>query len=179
MNIQEKLKRDLARNLGDYAPRSIWHRLALCMVLNSVHAVLLIRFQEWLAHHRLPTFPAAKLLFYLFKIEISRHASIGAGLRLPHPMGIIIAPKVTLGENCDLYADVRLVLAHGDRQGPVIGNHVFLGDGAKVVGNVQVGDHVVIGVSSVVTKSLPSGVTAVGIPARIIQENNQREEDKR
>ena len=179
MTIKEKLTKDPARNLGDYRPRSIWHKIALCLVLNSVHAVLLIRFQEWLAHHRLPTFPAAKMLFYLFKSEISRHASIGAGLRLPHPMGIIIAPRVTLGDNCDLYAEVRLVLAHGDRQGPVIGDHVFLGDGAKVVGNVQAGDHSVIGVSSVVTKSHPSGVNAVGIPARIIQENNQREEDRR
>jgi len=179
MTIKEKLTKDPARNLGDYRPRSIWHKIALCLVLNSVHAVLLIRFQEWLAHHRLPTFPAAKMLFYLFKIEISRQASTRAGLRLPHPMGIIIAPRVTLGDNCDLYAEVRLVLAHGDRQGPVIGDHVFLGDGAKVVGNVQVGDHSVIGVSSVVTKSLPSGVTAIGIPARIIRENNQREEDKR
>ena len=179
MTIKEKLTQDLTRNLGDYQPRSIWHKMALCLVLNSVHAILLIRFQEWLARHRLPTFPAAKILFYAFKIEISRHATLGAGLRLPHPMGIIIAPGVTIGENCDLYADVRLVLAHGDKQGPRIGNHVFMGDGAKVVGNVQVGDHVVIGVSTVVTKSLPSAVTAVGIPARIIQENNQREEDKR
>jgi len=179
MTIKEKLSRDLKRNLGDYQPRSFWHRLALCLVLNSVHAILLIRFQEWLAKHRLPTFPAAKLLFYGFKIEISRHATLGAGLRLPHPMGIIIAPRVTVGEDCDLYADVRLVLAHGSKQGPEIGNHVFLGDGAKVVGHVRVGDHVVVGVSTVVTKSLPAGVTAVGIPARIIQEDNRRAEDKR
>lgn len=179
MSIQEKLKRDVARNLGDYQPNSFWQRLALCMVLNSVHDIILIRFQEWLVHHRLATFPAAKFLFYLFKIEISRHASLGPGLRLPHPMGIITALNVTVGENCDLYADVRLVLIHGDKQGSVLSNHVFMGDGSKVVGNVQIGDHVVIGVSSVVTRSLPSGVTAVGIPARIIQNNDQREEDKR
>lgn len=179
MTILEKLKCDIRRNLGDYNPKSFSHRIWLCFALNSIHAIILIRFQEWLAANRIPTFLAAKLLFYGFKIEISRQAKIGAGLRLPHPMGIIIAPNVTINENCDLYADVRLVLAHGSKKGPTIGKHVFLGDGAKVVGDVQVGDHTVIGISSVVTKSLPAKVTAVGIPARIIQEDNQREEDKR
>jgi serine O-acetyltransferase len=175
MGIRTKLLRDLDRNLRDYRPHSVLRRMALCLSLNSAYAVLLIRLQEWLACHRLPTFPAAKLLFFGFKIEISKHAQIGGGLRLPHPMGIIIAPNVTIGDDCDMYADVRLVLAHGDKKGPQIGNHVFFGDGAKVVGNVSVGDHSVIGVSSVVTKSVPNCVTAVGIPAKVIQENNQRD----
>ena len=90
-----------------------------------------------------------------------------------------IAPRVSIGADCDLYADVRLVLAHGARQGPQIGNHVFLGDGAKVVGHVRVGDHAVIGVSSVVTRDIPANATAVGIPAKVINENNDRAADKR
>lgn len=168
------LSADIRRNLQDYQPRSFLHWLGLVLTLNSVHAVALIRFQFWCARAGLPTFFAAKLLFYGFKIEVSRHASIGPGLRLPHPMGIIIAPNVTIGANCDLYADVRLVLGHGEKQGPVIGEHVFLGDGAKVVGHVRIGDHAIIGVSSVVTKDVPAGATAVGIPARVVKEDNQR-----
>ena len=164
------LRRDIDRNLQDYAPQSALKRVLLCLTLNSIHAVALIRFQEWCARHKLPTFFAAKVLFYLFKIEVSKHAQIGAGLRLPHPMGIIIAPNTTLGEDCDLYADVRLVLSHGIKQGPRLGRHVFLGDGAKVVGAVTIGDDAVIGVSSVVTKDVPSRVVAVGIPARVVSE---------
>lgn len=173
------LKADIRRNLQDYSPRGFLHRTALCLTLNSIHAVCLIRFQFWCARHHLPTLFAAKILFWFFKIEISREAIIGPGLRLPHPMGLIIAPRVTIGSDCDLYADVRLVLAHGARQGPQIGNHVFLGDGAKVVGNVRVGDHAVIGVSSVVTRDIPANATAVGIPAKVINENNDRAADKR
>lgn len=173
------LKADLRRNLQDYAPGGALKRLALCLTLNSIHAVALVRFQFWCARHRLPTIFAAKILFWFFKIEISRQAKIGPGLRLPHPMGIIIAPNVTVGANCDLYADVRLVLANGVRQGPKIGDHVFLGDGAKVVGAVTVGDHAVIGVSSVVTKDIPANATAVGIPARVINEQNTRAADAR
>jgi serine O-acetyltransferase len=168
------LSEDIRRNLQDYSPRSSVHRLALILTLNSVHAVALIRFQFWCARHHLPTIFAAKLLFYFFKIEVSRHAHIGPGLRLPHPMGIIIAPKVTIGKDCDIYADVRLVLSHGVKTGPSLGDHVFLGDGAKVVGQVNIGDHAIIGVSSVVTKDIPAGATAVGIPAKIVAEDNQR-----
>ena len=47
-------------------------------------------------------------------------------------MGLIIAPNVEIGPDCDLYADVRLVLAHGAKQGPKLGAHVFMGDGAKL-----------------------------------------------
>lgn len=173
------LKADIRRNLQDYAPRGFLHRLALCLTLNSVHAVALIRFQFWCAEHRIPTLFAAKLLFWFFKIEISKEARIGPGLRLPHPMGLIIAPRVSIGADCDLYADVRLVLAHGAKLGPQIGNHVFLGDGAKVVGQVNVGDHAVIGVSSVVTKDIPANATAVGIPAKVISEKNDRAADTR
>jgi serine O-acetyltransferase len=175
----ETLKADLRRNLQDYEPCGAIKRFALCLTLNSTQALMLIRFQFWCARHRVPTLFAAKLLFWLFKIEISRQSQIGPGLRLPHPMGIIIAPGVRVGPDCDLYADVRLVLAHGSKLGPRIGNHVFLGNGAKVVGHVKVGDHAVIGVSSVVTHDIPSNATAVGIPAKVINENNNRASDTR
>ena len=148
--------------------------IALCLTLNSAHAVMLIRFQFWCARHGVPTFFAAKLLFWLFKIEVSRHALIAPGLRLPHPMGIIIAPGTRIGKDCDLSADVRLVLSHGHPEGPVVGEHVFLGDGAKIVGHVTVGDHAVIGVSAVVTKDIPACSTAVGIPAKVINRENGR-----
>ena len=167
-------RRDLRRNLQDYGDQPTWRRCLLALTLNSVHALALIRVQLWCARHRLPTLPVSKLLFYLFKIEISREARLGPGLRLPHPMGIIIGPRVELGEDCDVYADVRIVLSHGQPEGARIGNHVFLGDGAKIVGRVSIGDHAIIGVSSVVTRDVPAHATAAGIPAKIIVEHNNR-----
>ncbi|MFN5833343.1 MAG: serine O-acetyltransferase [Akkermansiaceae bacterium] len=168
------LKADIERNLRDYEPCGTLKRIALCLSLNSIHALALIRFQQWCARNHLPTIFAAKLLFWFFKIEISRKASIGPGLRLPHPMGLIIAPNVEIGPGCDLYADVRLVLSHGNPQGPRLGAGVFMGDGAKAVGAVTIGENSVIGVSSVVTKDIPANVTAVGIPTKIIAEGITR-----
>lgn len=168
------LRQDIRRNLRDYLPASRLKRLLLCLTLNSIHAVTLLRFQFWCAAHGLPGIFASKLLFWFFKIEVSSQSRIGPGLRLPHPMGIIIAPHVTVGRDCDFYADVRLVLAHGRKQGPRIGDHVLLGDGAKVAGDVSVGDHAVIGLSAVVTKDIPAGATAAGIPARVLNPDNGR-----
>jgi serine O-acetyltransferase len=161
-------RQDLARNLADYGNRSRLSRIALALTLNSVHAVALIRFQFWCRRHRLPTIFASKLLFWFFKIEISSESQIGPGLRLPHPMGIIIAPYSCVGANCDLYADVRLVLAHGRKEGPQLEDGVFMGDGAKAVGAVHIGAGAVIGVSAVVTKNIPPNVRAAGIPARVL-----------
>ena len=169
------LKADIRRNLRDYLPCGIVKRLALCLTLNSIHAVILIRLQMWCAVHHLPTIITAKILFWFFKIEIGKNAEIGPGLRLPHPMGIIIAPNSIIGPDCDLYADTRLVLSHGNKQGPRLGAHVFMGDGAKAVGAVTIGDHAVIGVSAVVTKDIPANATAAGIPARVLTTNNQRD----
>lgn len=165
-------KADLKRNLRDYEPCGSLKRLALCLILNSVHALFLIRLQQWCGEKRLPTFPLAKILFWFFGIEISKHARIGPGLRLPHPSGIIIAPNVTVGPNCDLYADVKLVLSHGNPRGPTLKEGVFMGDGSKAVGMVTLGENSIIGVSAVVTRDVPACATAVGIPAKVINIKN-------
>lgn len=165
----EDLKADLRRNLQDYEPMSALRRLGLILTLNSVHALVLIRLQFWCARHRLPTLAVSKLLFWFFKIEINKTARIGPGLRLPHPMGILIAPNVSVGRHCDLYADVRLILSHGNVQGPQIGDHAFLGDGAKVVGRVKVGDWAEVGAGAVVTRDVPSQGVVAGVPARLLR----------
>ena len=73
-----------------------------------------------------------------------------------------------IGPDCDLYADVRLVLSHGRKQGPILEDGVFMGDGAKAVGAVRIGRGAVIGVSAVVTRDIPPNAVAAGIPARVL-----------
>jgi serine O-acetyltransferase len=168
------LKADIDRNLRDYLPCGLLKRVVLCLTLNSIHAIVLIRFQQWCTANHFPSIFASKILFWFFKIEVGKNVRIGPGLRLPHPMDLIIAPNSQIGHDCDLYAGVRLVLSHGNKQGPILGSHVFMGDGAKAVGAVKIGDHAIIGVSAVVTKDIPANATAVGIPAKVITHDNQR-----
>ena len=99
--------------------------------------------------------------------DIPLDCQIGGGLLLPHPNGVVIHPKARIGPNCLIFQQVTI----GTRESssaPVIGGHVDIGAGAKILGDVMIGDHVCIGANAVVLDNVPSGKTAVGIPAKII-----------
>ena len=98
--------------------------------------------------------------------DIPLNCQIGGGLLLPHPNGIVIHPSARIGPNCLIFQQVTI----GTRKGeilPVIGGHVDIGAGAKILGNVHIGDHACIGANAVVIKDVPSGKTAVGVLATI------------
>jgi serine O-acetyltransferase len=98
--------------------------------------------------------------------EIDLNAPIGGGLLIPHPNGIVIHPDVEIGPNCLIFQQVTLGQGRGGV--PRLGGHVDIGAGAKVLGPVSVGDHAVIGANAVVLCDVPSGMMAVGVPARIV-----------
>ncbi len=102
-------------------------------------------------------------------IRLHRETKIGSDLHLIHGWNIRIAPKAVIGDRCGIQQDV-VVGTNVERPGvPLIGNDVYIGAGAKILGNVKVGDNARIGANSLVTKDVPAGATAVGVPARILQ----------
>lgn len=96
--------------------------------------------------------------------EIHLNCEIGGGLRLPHPTGIIVHPDAKIGVNCMLFHQVTLAGA------VVVGGHVDIGAGAKVIGPLTIGDDVRVGANAVVTEDVASGKTVAGIPAVVIGE---------
>lgn len=98
--------------------------------------------------------------------DIPINCRIGGGMRMPHPNGIVIHPKVDIGPNCMIFQ--QATLGATEEGTPRIGGHVDIGAGAKIIGPVSVGDHARIGANAVVITDVPAGATAVGIPARII-----------
>lgn len=96
--------------------------------------------------------------------EIDLNCQIGGGLMLPHPNGIVIHPAATIGPNCLIFQQVTLT--GGRISAPRLGGHVDIGAGAKLLGDIVLGDHCVVGANAVVLQDVPAGVTVVGIPAK-------------
>jgi serine O-acetyltransferase len=137
------------------------------------HAILLHRMA-----HRLYTagFPLAARIVSQFNrtvtgIEIHPGATIGRRCFIDHGMGVVIGETTEIGDDVLLYQGVTLG-GTGKEKGkrhPTIGNNVVIGTGAKILGNITIGDHTKIGAGSVVIRSVPDHSTVVGVPGRVVR----------
>jgi serine O-acetyltransferase len=145
----------------DPAARSKWE-VVTCYP--GFHALVLHRGSRWLTG-----------------IEIHPGATIGDGVFIDHGMGVVIGETAEVGDGCTIYQGVTLggtSLTKGAKRHPTLGRNVVVGAGAKILGGFTVGDDAAVGSNAVVTKPVPAGATAVGIPARIIQaEDSARREE--
>lgn len=104
--------------------------------------------------------------------DIPVTCTIGGGLLLPHPTGIVIHPDAIIGPNCLLMHQTTLgSVAGGDRL-PILGGHVDVGPGAKILGAVDIGDHAIVGANAVVVRDAGSCDVVGGVPAKPIGRNN-------
>jgi serine O-acetyltransferase len=106
----------------------------------------------------------------LFQVDIHPAARVGSGVFIDHATGVVIGETAVVGDEVSMLHGVTLggTGAHrGDRH-PKIGRGVLLGAGAKVLGNIQIGDHAKIASGSVVLKPVPPHCTAAGVPARLV-----------
>lgn len=99
--------------------------------------------------------------------DIPINSKIEGGLLIPHPNGIVIHPGAIIGPNCLIFQQVTIGTRSGNGP-PIIGAHVDIGAGAKIMGNLSIGDFASVGANAVVLKNIPEKCTAVGVPARIL-----------
>ena len=125
-------------------------------------------------------YPITKIMLrragFKFGISIPPDAEIGAGFYIGHFGGIIISSRCRIGANCNISQGVTLGKANrGKHRGfPVLGDNVYLGPGAKVVGGIQIGNNVAIGANCVVTQDIPDNAVVVGIPGKVISMNGSQ-----
>ncbi|WP_442909264.1 serine O-acetyltransferase [Ideonella sp. BN130291] len=136
-----------------------------------------LRSNRWLKYS---LFPLAKWRFRAatlrLGISIPYTTQVGPGLHIAHPGCIVVSHLSVLGRDCTLSQGVTLGWKPGPRGGaPVIGNEVYVGPGAKIIGHVRVGDRAVVGANAVVTADVPPDTVVAGIPARPI--GSHRSED--
>ena len=163
--------------MADLREQAVGRRNGALLELFTVKglAVLLHR----VAHHlggRTPLLGhmVKQLNHVLTGADIAWQARIGPGLILYHPTGVVIGPHVSIGARLRVQQGVTIGGDGGRSAGidssPTIGDDVQIGPGAKVFGRIHVGNAAVVGANSVVLDSVPPGRTAVGVPARILNE---------
>jgi serine O-acetyltransferase len=152
----------------DPAARSV---LEIVLCYPGFHAVLLHRVAHRLYRARwyTPARMVSQLSRTLTGIEIHPGARIGRRLFIDHGMGLVIGETTEIGDDVLLYQGVTLGGTGKDtgKRHPTLGNSVVVGTGAKILGNIRIGDHAKIGAGSVVIRPVPDYATVVGNPGRI------------
>ncbi|CAL6015776.1 Serine_acetyltransferase [Hexamita inflata] len=147
-----------------------------------LYAIVFHRIAHLLYVLNIPIIPRliSQVSRFLTGIEIHPGAQIGQCLFIDHGMGVVIGQTAIIGDYCLLYQGVTLGGTGNEvgKRHPTLGNNVVVGSGAKVLGNIQLGDNVKVGAGSVVLKSIPADCTVVGVPAKIVKQkqDNQNEQ---
>lgn len=176
----ERLREDIATVMEkDPAARS---PLEVLLCYPGVHAVALHRIANrlWKAGHPTAARWVSHLGRFLTGIEIHPGATLGRRVFIDHGMGVVIGETAEVGDDCTIYQAVTLggTSLNRAKRHPTLERGVVVGAGAKVLGPFTVGAGARIGSNSVVVKAVPAGATAVGIPARVILEDDDRRREE-
>ena len=149
-------------------PRPAWVYLRLLWSHQPLRATALLRLSNYCSRRKIPALPnmLRRLNITLHGIDVVPGLAIGGGLYLPHTVGTVVMAS-WIGRNVTLVSNVTIGM-RGQQAFPVIGNDVFVGAGARILGAVVIGDGARIGANAVVLTDVPAGATAVGVPARIV-----------
>jgi len=171
---------DLYRHTGKLSRGLFWKHLLWTPGFRYTVLLRLYSYARGAGWCRLGPRQAIVLLLHHYSIrygiEISRDVAIGSGFYIGHFGGIVVNQSARIGRNCNLSQGVTIGQANrGANAGcPIIGDNVYIGPGAKLVGRVQIGDNAAIGANAVVVKDVPPGVSVGGVPAQVISENGSQ-----
>lgn len=166
--VKHLLFSDGDERFSDGVKYTFWFRL--CRFLHRRRPAVLFR----------PLYGLGRICFthykYKFGVSIPHTTQIGRGLYIGHPRDIVISDRAIIGDNCNLSQSVTIGQANrGPREGTaIIGDNVYIGPGAKIVGAVHIGNHVAIGANCVVTTDVPDYAVVVGVPGRVISFEGSR-----
>ena len=175
-----RLREDIASVFDrDPAARSVWEVLTCYPGFHALQSHRLIHalwhwrlrwLARWLAH----------CVRWLTGIEIHPGATIGRRVFIDHGMGVVIGETAVIGDDCTLYHGVTLggTSWNKGKRHPTLERGVVIGAGAKVLGPITLAAGARVGSNAVVVRDVPPGATAVGIPARIVEHQEQAREAK-
>lgn len=172
--LQHLIQADLCRYDG---ARGIAGLLRTFVAEPGFRLTVLLRATRWLRSHpftRWGSYHLCKLwlgrLSRRLGVFIDFTTDIGPGLYLPHPVGIVINRRCRMGANCNIAQHVTLGLKSREpREGcPTLGDRVYVGPGAVIIGAITVGSDAAVGANAVITKDVPDKAVVAGVPGRVI-----------
>lgn len=179
MTLRELVRSDLARFTETFALRGEpFSRtkvvLESFLLKAGFQAVFLYRCSHW-CHDRRWTYPAwflARMNVFLTGADIEFNATIGDGLFISHPVGIVIGRGTRIGRHATIFQGVTCGVRswHPDaiQKFPTIGDRCYLFAHASVLGDVRVGDDCIVAAHALVTADMPDGALARGVPAVVV-----------
>ena len=153
-------------------------RYALNVIINypGVHAMFCYRINSFLwkkLHLKFLARLLSQIARFFTGIEIHPGATIGKRLFIDHGMGVVIGETTIIGDDCVLYQGVTLggvgTGEHKVKRHPTLLNNVMVSAGAKVIGDVTIGNNSIVGAQTVVLADVPDNCTVVGVPAFIVK----------
>jgi serine O-acetyltransferase len=170
LRILSRIKEDIS-TIYEKDPAAA-NLLEVILCYPGLHALLLHRIAHKLYCSKISVIPRiiSQLSRLFTGIEIHPGASIGRRFFIDHGMGVVIGETAIIGDDVLIYQGVTLGgtgKEHGKRH-PTLKNNIVIGSGAKVLGNITIGDNVRVGAGSVVFCDVPENSTVVGIPGRVV-----------
>jgi serine O-acetyltransferase len=170
-----RLREDIACVFDrDPAARNTWEVLTC---YPGLHALVFHRVSHWLWGHGLKWLARLNSHFarWITGIEIHPGATIGRRFFIDHGMGVVIGETALIGDDCTLYHGVTLggTSWNKGKRHPTLERGVVIGAGAKVLGPITLGEGAKVGSNAVVVRDVPARATAVGIPARIVEDRSE------
>lgn len=166
MSIRDDFKAGLER---DPATLSAWE---LFFTSPGLHAIWIYRIAHRLWRLKLRTLSrmVSNYAKFFTAIEIHPGATIGNRFVIDHGVGVVIGETAVIGDDVLIYHGVTLGGKTLDpvKRHPTVGDRVIIGAGAKLIGNITIGNDCAVGANAVVTKPMPAGTVAVGVNARLL-----------
>ncbi len=148
--------------------------IEILLLYPGPRAIFFHRVAHYLALHNVPLLPRliSEISRFLTGIDIHPGAQIGRNLIIDHGMGLVIGETTIVGNNVTLFHGVTLggTRFHKGKRHPTLEDGVVVGAGAKILGDIRIGQGTRIGANSVVVSDIPPYSTAIGIPAKVLKD---------
>ena len=137
-----------------------------------MNAIKFYRLGNWCYKHKIPIIPflTKVLIFIIFNSVVPYTTVIGKESRFAYGgIGVVLHGRTIIGDRVIIGQNVTIGRSLGPEEIPFVGNNVYISTGAKIIGKIKVGNNVLIGANSVVTKDIPDNCIVAGVPAKILR----------